>query len=73
MAFDLDRPKEQILDKIKGIDKELERRGYHISVGVHWEEKITSMDDLVREAEQLMYGAKRSYYEQMGRDRRARN
>lgn len=73
VAFDLDRPKEQILDKIKGIDKELERRGYHISVGVHWEEKITSMDDLVREAEQLMYGAKRSYYEQMGRDRRARN
>lgn len=73
VAFDMDSPKKEILDKIKEIDKELERHGYHISVGVQWEQQITSMDDLVREAEQQMYGAKRSYYEQMGRDRRVRN
>lgn len=73
VAFDLDRPKEATLEKIKAIDEELEAQGYHISVGVQWEQELTSMDDLVREAERLMYGAKRNYYEQLGIDRRARN
>lgn len=73
VAFDLDRPKEETLDKIKAVDKELETHGYHISVGVQWVQELTSMDDLIREAERLMYGAKRNYYEQMGIDRRARD
>lgn len=49
---------------------ELELRNYHISAGIQREENIFSMDELIKAAEQKMYGEKRRYYENKTRRQR---
>lgn len=48
----------------------LETQNYHISVGIHREERPSSADALIKAAEKKMYDEKRKYYENTTHDRR---
>ena len=52
------------------IKTELAKSNYHISVGTHREEQISSIEDLIKAAEKKMYDEKRKYYENTSHDRR---
>ena len=52
------------------IKTELAKQNYHISVGTHREEQISSIEDLIKAAEKKMYDEKRKYYENTSHDRR---
>ena len=54
------------------LEQALAEKNFHISVGVQWEAKISTMNDLVKGAEKKMYLAKKEYYAQEGHDRRRR-
>lgn len=50
----------------------LAKMDYHVSVGVQWQAKVSSMDTLIKAAEKEMYEEKRKYYEHSAHDRRRR-
>ena len=48
----------------------LDRLGIQVSVGLQWEARPASLEELVKAAEQKMYEAKRTFYENAQHDRR---
>ncbi len=48
----------------------LRQEGYHISIGIEYEEKVSVMSGLIKKAEEKMYEEKRRFYEQEAHDRR---
>ena len=65
MTLDLAETAIAMLDseKIQQYAETLEKEKYYISVGVQWEENVTSFSALIRAAEKKMYMAKKTYYE----------
>lgn len=53
-------------DKIRRLNGRMTSRGYHLSVGLAWQEMLSNINLLVAEAEQDMYEAKRRYYQEKG-------
>ena len=72
LAFVVDMEKEQAELLGRELEQALAEKNFHISVGVQWEAKISTMNDLVKGAEKKMYLAKKEYYAQEGHDRRRR-
>ncbi len=72
LAFAIDEEESSVLKKVEEIGKALEKEGYHASIGVYWSMDVSSMNELVKEAEQKMYAEKRIYYQQNGHERRRR-
>ena len=72
LAFAVDMEKEQAELLGRELEQALAEKNFHISVGVQWEAKISSMNDLIKGAEKKMYLAKKEYYAQEGHDRRRR-
>ena len=73
IVFIADAPEPEVSHHCRAMASVLERRGYHISVGVAWAPiPIQSMEALVQTAEKRMYAAKHAYYQSPEHDRRAR-
>ena len=75
VAFRADTQPESLAGEIARLKQDLEKKGYHVSVGITVREKATDrmdMHEIVSEAESSMYADKRDFYRQSGRDRRRR-
>ena len=73
VIFAVDRDREEILRRTRTATRELERKGYYISAGVAWTPApARDLAPLLQAAEQRMYEAKRSFYQNAAFDRRAR-
>ncbi|MGN0632384.1 MAG: diguanylate cyclase domain-containing protein [Oscillospiraceae bacterium] len=70
VAFAIDEPTESIQKKLSDIDTYLLNKAYHISFGMSSQDIPIDIDSLLKDAETKMYEAKRSYYQQSGKDRR---
>lgn len=59
-------PKEEVREKICQMEELLRQRDYHVSVGTAWCDGVMHLNQLILTAEQKMYEAKHSYYEEKG-------
>ena len=74
-AFQVDAQAEKVLSEIDRMRQELDKEGYHVSFGVAVQDKEQgdlNMLELVKEAENNMYSAKREFYRQPEHNRRNR-
>ena len=73
VAFAADLDSEQLHQKLDQIERAVEARGYHISIGCDTDARSAlEMSTLIWNAEQHMYAAKRRYYQTLGgRDARS--
>lgn len=62
----------QVEETIKRAEKQIEARGYHISVGTESRERIPFVYEMVKQAEVKMYEAKHQYHETRGEMYRVR-
>ncbi len=75
IAFQIDVRPEKIASEIDQILQSLKKQNYHVSFGTAVHEKnqgTLNMQDLVKEAENNMFAAKRNFYRQAQNDRRNR-
>ncbi|MDO4803981.1 MAG: GGDEF domain-containing protein [Lachnospiraceae bacterium] len=75
VAFQMDARPEEVASKIERMNAELAGEGYHVSFGSAIREKEKgpiNMDELVKEAEERMFLAKREFYRQPEHNRRKR-
>ena len=73
VALCTDMSPDEIRSRIAETIREINEKGYSVSVGGAMQEKNElNMHDLLKEAEAYMYKDKRKYYEQFGHDRRRR-
>lgn len=68
LAFCVDVDEETVNQLSRDVAEQLEKEGVHISIGVQWQEKVTSMSAIIKEAEKKMYAAKKKYYEKKKND-----
>ena len=74
-AFRMDTPPEKVSAEIERIGQDLDGKGYHVSFGIASREKEQGpfdMHEIVKEAENGMYLAKREFYRQPEHNRRSR-
>lgn len=62
--------KEEVLTASEELTRALQENDYHISVGVQYENDVSSLEELIKSAEKKMYEAKKKYYEDGANDRR---
>ena len=75
VAFRTDDRLENVLSELDGMRQELSRKGYYVSFGAAEREKAQGtidMRELVKEAEDNMFSAKREFYRQPEHNRRNR-
>ncbi len=75
VAFRLDDQPEKVSDKMEQIRQELSDKGYHVSFGIAVREKEQGpidMNEIVKEAEDAMFLAKRDFYRRPEHNRRNR-
>lgn len=72
LAFAVDQDEASIQVKINEIKTTLENQGYYLSVGLAWQQKVTSLKELVKESEQKMYQDKNEFYQKNGIEPRNR-
>lgn len=70
LVFVPNTEKEAVESLCREMTAELDRAQIHVSVGIQWEETVTSITSLIKEAEKKMYADKKAYYEQTCNDRR---
>ena len=70
VSFAVDRSEEELLANIAKIEKKLEEKGYHASIGLAHQIYNEDVDGLIKKAEKRMYEKKRDYYQRNGIDRR---
>lgn len=63
----------QVTTALKTLVNHIHTAGYFVSVGQSHSRGDHSIDELIKNAEMLMYEDKRRFYSQQGRDRRKRN
>ena len=74
-AFRMDTQPETVSEEIERMRRELADKGYHVAFGMAVREKGQSpfdMQELVKEAENAMFSAKREFYRQPEHNRRRR-
>ena len=74
-AFRIDGQTEEVLSEIDRIRQELAREKYHVSFGMSVQEQTrgkTNMAELIKEAENNMFAAKKEFYRQPEHNRRNR-
>ncbi|MCR5102086.1 MAG: GGDEF domain-containing protein [Butyrivibrio sp.] len=65
--------REEVDRQIEQVKEELERQGVSMALGVLYKEHFDQpIDDLIKEADMIMYEDKKKYYEMSGKDRRRR-
>ena len=75
VAFRADDESEKVLSEVEQIKRYLEEEGYHVSFGIAAQNKDRGaiyMRELIREAENNMFSAKREFYRQPENNRRSR-
>lgn len=75
VAFRMDEQPEQVYAAIEQMNQNLADKGYHVSFGISAREKaqdLFDMHEIVNEAENNMYSAKREFYSQPENNRRTR-
>ena len=75
IAFRPDGREEGLAEEIAGIQEQLSRKGYHVSMGGAFRPKTKdpmNMHDLVNEAESRMFTDKQEFYNRAENDRRSR-
>ncbi len=72
LAFIPDTEEDTVEKRCRKMEKDLEEKDIHVSVGIQWQEEISTIEELVKRAERKMYAAKKAYYEQEIHNRRAR-
>ncbi|MGN0575336.1 MAG: diguanylate cyclase domain-containing protein [Ruminococcus sp.] len=73
VAFVCDSDENSVKRKLEQISEYLTECGYHISIGMYKQTTPVNIDELIKEAEKLMYDDKKEYYRRKGVDRRARS
>lgn len=73
VVFVKDSDSENIRKKLNEVNENMQKNGYHISVGICRQDIPVDIDKTIKTAETNMYDAKRKYYEQKGNDRRSRS
>lgn len=66
------RTKEQVCKNADDARREAKKKGYEISIGISWKEKIMDITDIVNEAETAMQQDKKQYYKDNGGVRQKR-
>ena len=75
VAFEVDGQPEKTVSAMEQIRQELKEEGYHISFGISVQDKAQgalNIQELVKEAENNMFSAKREFYRQPEHNRRHR-
>ena len=75
VAFRVDAQPEAVSSEVERISRDLEKEGYHVSFGIAVQHKMLgelNMRELVKEAENNMFSAKREFYRQPEHNRRSR-
>lgn len=62
IAFVFGLDEDKIYERIDEMERQVEEKGYHISVGTAWRITTPLVYDMVKKAEQKMYQRKRLYY-----------
>ena len=70
VAFAADLERAETENLARKFSSRLDAQGIHVSVGVQWEQSVSSIEALVKGAEQRMYEDKRAYYSSGVHDRR---
>lgn len=73
VVFVKDSDSENIQKKLNEVNDNMQKNGYHISVGICRQDIPVDIDKTIKAAETNMYDAKRKYYEQKGNNRRSRS
>ena len=69
LAFVADQKESLVYQMGEETESALEEIQIHASVGVYWSEEISSIQELVKEAEKKMYQSKKTYYAKGKKDR----
>ncbi len=72
LAFAVDMDEETVYALGKSMKDTLEKQEIYISIGIEWEEEVSSMESLVKKAEAKMYQEKKAFYANEKYDRRNR-
>lgn len=73
LIFVPDTDQAAVSDQVEELVENLKKIGIHISAGMQWEEKVSSLDVFVREAEKKMYRVKERFYQQQAQHRKGRD
>lgn len=63
LAFVFDSAEEDILEKIRNFVKQIEEKNYHLSIGFRYQPNCSDINQMISEAEKIMYEEKRLYYQ----------
>lgn len=73
IVFITDVDEAQVAKKCNMLEENLKKENIYVSIGFKWVEKLTSINKIIKEAEQKMYEAKKKFYQQDQFDRRRNN
>ena len=69
LIFVTGKGQEEVLEMAARVQQAAGEKGYDVSVGVQWTEKVASVSRLMKEAERQMYADKERYYRERGKRR----
>lgn len=69
LIFVTGKTREEVLEMAAKVQQAAREKGYDVSVGVQWTEKVASVSRLMKEAERQMYADKERYYRERGKRR----
>ena len=69
LIFVTGKTREEVLEMAAKVQQAAREKGYDVSVGVQWTEKVASVSRLMKEAEWQMYADKERYYRERGKRR----
>ena len=69
LIFVTGKGQEEVLEMAARVQQAAREKGYDVSVGVQWTEKVASVSRLMKEAERQMYADKERYYRERGKRR----
>lgn len=68
LVFSRGLDEEQVIQRVEKMEGNVSLEGYHISTGVEWRNKVPLVYEMVKRAEEKMFGAKQLYYKRKGRE-----
>ncbi len=74
VSFTEELSKEDLINEINNLSKELSKKNYYVSFGIAGsDESFTSKQEMIKVAEQRMYTEKKLYYQSKGLEFGSRN
>lgn len=68
LVFSRGLNKEQVMQRVEKMERNVSIEGYHISTGVEWRNKVPLVYEMVKRAEEKMFESKQLYYKRKGRE-----